>query len=99
MEKIELSRDSNGKLKYSSTNNGIMYDITNEIRAKAIDLDTMTKKLKPVYKSLYVIRHKLVVPMARAENSDIDLIYLNRQKKHAIFVPPKAEVFWNGNKI
>ena len=59
----------------------------------------MTKKLKPVYKSLYVIRHKLIVPMARVENSTIDLIYLNRKNKHAIFVPPKAEVFWNGNKI
>lgn len=99
MEKIKLSRDRNGKLNYETTNNGIMYDITNEIRAKAIDLDTMTKKLKPVYKSLYVIRHKLVVPMARAENNTIDLIYLNRKNKHAIFVPPTAEVFWNGNKI
>lgn len=99
MEKIELSRDKNGKLKYTSTNNGIMYDITNEVRSKAINLETMTKKIKPVYKSLYVIRHKLVVPMARAENSAIDLIYLNRKNKHAIFVPPKAEVFWNGNKI
>ena len=37
--------------------------------------------------------------MARAENNTIDLIYLNRKNKHAIFVPPTAEVFWNGNKI
>ena len=99
MEKIELSRDSNGKLNYVTSNNGIMYDITNEIRAKSIDLDTMTKKLKPVFKSLYVIKHKLIVPMARIEDSTIDLIYLNRNNKHAIFVHPKSHVYWNGNKI
>jgi len=28
-----------------------------------------------------------------------DLIYLNRHTKHAIFVPPNAEVTWNGKKI
>ena len=34
------------------------------------------KKVKPVYKSLYVIRHKMIVPMARMEDNEIDLIYL-----------------------
>jgi hypothetical protein len=76
-----------------------MFDITKELRAKAIDLEEMTKKVKPVYKSLYVIRHKMIVPMARLEDKDIDLIYLNRHSKHAIFVPPRAEVTWNGKKI
>jgi len=33
------------------------------------------------------------------EDNEIDLIYLNRQAKHAILVPPRAEVTWNGKKI
>ena len=31
------------------------HDISNEVRAKAIDLEQMTKKLKPVFKSLYIL--------------------------------------------
>tara|TARA_B100001250_G_C19585302_1_gene693918 strand:- start:13 stop:312 length:300 start_codon:yes stop_codon:yes gene_type:complete len=99
MEKITLGKDENGKLSYTTSRGGKMFDITKELRAKAIDLEEMTKKVKPVYKSLYVIRHKMIVPMARLEDDEIDLIYLNRHTKHAIFVPPRAEVTWNGKKI
>ena len=99
MEKVNLGRDNSGKLTYETSRGGIMYDISNEIRAKAIDLEEMTKKLKPVFKSLYVIKHKVVVPMARLEDTNIDLIYLNRHNKHAIFVHPESEVKWNNKKI
>ncbi len=99
MEKITLGKDKNGKLSFTTSRGGKMFDITKELRAKAIDLEEMTKKVKPVYKSLYIIRHKMIVPMARMEDNEIDLIYLNRHTKHAIFVPPNAEVTWNGKKI
>ena len=99
MEKVCLERTKKGKLSYTTSRGGKMYDITNEIRAQAIDLDEMTAKMKPIYKSLYVIKHKIVVPMARLEDNEIDLIYLNRHSKHAIFVPPECEVSWNNKKI
>ena len=99
MEIIKLGRDSMGKLTYTTSRGGKMYDITKEIRAKAINLEEMTKYLKPVFKSLYIIRHKVIVPMARIEDNDIDLIYINNHTKHAIFVPPSAKVTWNGKKI
>ncbi len=99
MEKVNLGLDKSGKLTYETSRVGIMYDISNEVRAKAIDLEQMTKKLKPVFKSLYIIKHKVVVPMARLEDKSIDLIYLNRHNKHAIFVHPESEVKWNNKKI
>jgi hypothetical protein len=99
MEKVNLGRDNSGKLTYETSRGGIMYDISNEVRSKAIDLEQMTKKLKPIFKSLYVIKHKVVVPMARLEDTNIDLIYLNRHNKHAIFVHPESEVKWDNKKI
>ena len=99
MEKVNLGRDKLGKLTYETSRGGIMYDISNEVRAKAIDLEQMTKKLKPVFKYLYIIKHKVVVPIARLEDRNIDLIYLNRYNKHAIFVHPESIVKWNDKKI
>jgi hypothetical protein len=99
MEKIRLSRNKNGKLIYKTSRGGKMCDITSEIRSKVIDLDHMTKRLRPVYKSLYIIKHKIIVPMARLEDNNIDIIYLNRHSKHVIFVHPNSEVFWNGKKV
>ena len=99
METVSLHRNKDGKLSYETSRGGKMYDITNEIRAKAIDLEGMTDKMKPVYKSLYIIKHKIIVPMARLEDKDIDLIYLNKHSRHAIFVHPNSEVSWNNKKI
>ena len=99
MEIIELGRDNSGKLFFDSSRGGKMYDITQELRAKLINLEDMTEHIEPVFKSLYIIRHKLVVPMARIEDRNIDAIYLNRHSKHAIFVMPKCDVRWNNKKI
>jgi hypothetical protein len=99
MEKIRLSRNNNGKLIYKTSRGGKMCDITSEIRSKIIDLDQMTKRLRPVYKSLYIIKHRIIVPMARLEDNNIDIIYLNRHNKHVIFVHPNSEVFWDGKKV
>jgi len=98
MEKINLDR-KNGKLIYTTSRGGIMFDITKELRAKAIDLEQMTKKMKPVYNNLYIIKHRIIVPMSRLENKNIDMIYINSKTKHAIFVHPNSEVFWEGKKI
>ena len=51
MEKITLGKDENGKLSYTTSRGGKMFDITKELRAKAIDLEEMTKKVKPVSKA------------------------------------------------
>ena len=45
MEKITLGKDENGKLSYTTSRGGKMFDITKELRAKAIDLEEMTKTL------------------------------------------------------
>jgi len=99
MEKIRLGRNNDGKLIYKTSRGGKMCDITSEIRSKIINLDQMTKRLRPVYKSLYIIKHKIIVPLARLEDNNIDIIYLSRHSKHAIFVHPNSEVFWNGKKV
>jgi agmatine/peptidylarginine deiminase len=98
-EKVNIGKDKNGMLIYKTSRGGKMYDISLELRAKAINLNEMIKKLKPIYKNLYIIKHKIIVPMARMEDKDIDLIYLNSNNNQAIFVHPKAHVFWNNKKI
>ena len=54
---VNLIKDKEGKLHFSSSNGGKLVDISKEFRAKIIDLEKLTKKLIPVFKifTLYVI--------------------------------------------
>ena len=96
---VNLIKDKEGKLHFSSSNGGKLVDISKEFRAKIIDLEKLTKKLIPVFKNFYIIRHKLIIPMARIEDSKIDAIYLARKKKHAIILPSICDIKWNGKSI
>ena len=43
VEKINIGKDKNGVLIYKTSRGGKMYDISSEIRAKAINLTEMIK--------------------------------------------------------
>jgi len=92
MYSVTVGKDEKGSLVFHSSRGGKLVDVTTAPRAKMIDLNGLTKGATPVYKSLYVLHHKIVVPMARLEDGDIDAIYVNKQNKHAIFVAPKCKV-------
>ena len=92
MYRVTVGKDKEGSLTFKSSSGGKLVDVTTAPRAKMIDLNRLTKGSKPVYKSLYVLHHKIIVPMARMEDKEIDAIYVNKQGKHAIFVAPKCKV-------
>ena len=89
---VTIGKDANGSLTFDSSRGGKLVDVTTAPRSKMIDLNKLTKGVKPVFKSLYILHHKIVVPMARMEDKAIDAIYVNKQNKHAIFVAPKCKV-------
>lgn len=91
INKVNIN-NKNGKLNFNSSRGGKLVDITNETRAALINTEELTKNIKPVYKSLYIIKHKLIIPMARLEDKNIDGIYIKRNNKHIIFIDPKSSV-------
>ena len=90
MYNVKIGRDKNDRLTFVSSNGGKLVDVSHAPRSSMLDLNILTARSKPVFKSLYVLHHKIVVPMARMEDSAIDAVYVNKQGKHAIFVSPKC---------
>ena len=92
--------NKDGKLTFESTHyEGRMVDITDEPRSKAISKKKLIKGKTPVYKSLYICRHPVIIPMAKLEDKSVDAVYIRGKKMHVIVVDSECEVKWNGEVL
>lgn len=96
---VELGKSEDGSLSFSSTNKGKIINISKETRAHAINLLEITRHKEPVFKSLYIVRHSAIIPLARVEDKDIDALYISRDGISTIILAPNATATWDGNTV
>ena len=93
--KIFVSRDEDKKLTFESSTNGNLIDITKEARSFLIPLRDLIKEEKPVFKNLYIIKHKDIIPLARKEGGEhIDAIFIHRPYARVIIVADTCDYHW-----
>ena len=91
---VIISRDADKKLTFESSRNGVLLDISDDVRSYAIPVREMIANSEPCFKCLHIVKHPDIIALSRLERPDIDALYIRRPYGRIVIVADSCNAEW-----